>query len=163
MGVGVQRDANIRVAHEILQRLGVHTALCHVGTKCVPANVRGDFGHLHLIDAVVLLADVLEVMLPMKRHHRFAVLVQVQKAAPAVDHRLSLGLWPVGNNPLESLVHIICHGDFPCSARSFRVLDDILHVPFALKLVVDTDFSVLHIQISQRQSNKFRDAKSSLE
>ena len=29
--------------------------------------------------------------------------------------------------------------------------------------MVDTDFAVLHIQISQRQSNKFRDAKSSLE
>ena len=29
--------------------------------------------------------------------------------------------------------------------------------------MVDTDFAVLHIQISQRQSNKFRDTKSSLE
>jgi hypothetical protein len=28
MGVGVQRDANIRVAHEVLRRLGVHGALC---------------------------------------------------------------------------------------------------------------------------------------
>ena len=91
------------MAHEVLQRLGVHTALCHVGTKCVPANVRGDFGHLHLIDAVVLLADVLEVMLPMKRHHRLAVLIQIQKAAPSANHRLGFGPWPAGDNALEAL------------------------------------------------------------
>ena len=33
----------------------------------------GDFGHLYLVDAVVLLADVREIMLPVKRHHRLAI------------------------------------------------------------------------------------------
>ena len=100
MGVGVQCDANIRMTYEILQHLqhfGVHTALCRVGTTYVTANVRGDFGHLHLVDAVVLLADVLEVMLPVKHHHRLAVFVQVQNAAHIANHRLGLGHRPLGD------------------------------------------------------------------
>ena len=111
----------------------------------MPAYVRGDFGHLHLVDAVVFLADVLEVMLPMKRHHRLAVLVQIQKTTPAVNHRLGFWPWSVGNDTLEALVHIVCHGDFPRPAGGFRVLDDILYVPLPLKLVVDTDLAIFHI------------------
>ena len=73
-------------------------------------------GGLFPVDAVVLLADVLEVMLPVKRHHRLAILIQVQKTAPAADHRLGLGLWPVGDNALEALVHIVrpCVGFLRC-------------------------------------------------
>ena len=129
----------------------------------MPAHMGRNFRQLHLVDAVVFLADVLEVMLPVKRHHRLAVLVQVQKAAPSADHRIGFGLRPVGDNALEALVHIVRHRDFPRSAGGFRVLNDVLHIPLSLKLVVDADFAVLHVQISQGQPYKLRNAKSRLE
>ena len=82
---------------------------------------------------------------------------------PAADHRLGLGLRPVGDDALEALVHIVCHRDFPSPTGGFRVLNDVLHVPFALKLVVDADFAVLHVQISQGQPYELRNAKPRLE
>ena len=33
VGIGVLRDADIRMTHDILQVFGIHTALCHVGTE----------------------------------------------------------------------------------------------------------------------------------
>ena len=54
MGIGVQRDADIRVIHDILQGLGVHAALCHVGTEGMAAHMRRDFRKLNFVDAVVL-------------------------------------------------------------------------------------------------------------
>ena len=54
MGVGIQRDADIRVTHDILQGLGVHAAFRHVGTEGVAAHMRCDFRKLNFVDAVVL-------------------------------------------------------------------------------------------------------------
>ena len=42
--VGVQRHADIAVSHDILQRLGIHSGLCHVGAEGMPAYVRRDDG-----------------------------------------------------------------------------------------------------------------------
>lgn len=58
----------------------------------------------------------------MKRYHQLTILAQIQKVAPADKHRLGFGLRPVGNNALKALVHIVHHGDFPCSAGGFRIL-----------------------------------------
>ena len=102
-------------------------------------------------------------MFPVKRNHRLAVLIQIQKAAPAADHWLGFGFRPVDDDALETLVHIVRHGDFPRPAGGFRVLNDVLHVPLALKLVIDTDFAVFHVQVSQGQPYKLRNAKSRLE
>ena len=33
MGVIVQRHGDVGVAHDVLQRLGVHTGICHAGTE----------------------------------------------------------------------------------------------------------------------------------
>ena len=43
MGIGVQRDADIRVTHDILQGFGVHAALCHVGAEGMAAHMGRDF------------------------------------------------------------------------------------------------------------------------
>ena len=42
--VGVQRHADIAVTHDILQRLGIHTGLCHIGAEGMPTHMRGDLG-----------------------------------------------------------------------------------------------------------------------
>lgn len=54
MGIGVQRDADIRVTHDILQGFGIHAALCHIGAESMAAHMRGDFRKLNFINAVVL-------------------------------------------------------------------------------------------------------------
>ena len=66
MSISIESYRDIRMSHKILQSLGVHTALCHIGTVSVPANVRRDLGNRLSIYAVILFPYVFEVMLPMK-------------------------------------------------------------------------------------------------
>ena len=54
MGVGIQRDADIRVTHDILQGLGIHAAFRHVGTEGMAAHMGRDLRKLNFVDAVVL-------------------------------------------------------------------------------------------------------------
>ena len=42
MGIGVQRDADIRVTHDVLQSFRAHAAARHVGTEGVPAYMGCD-------------------------------------------------------------------------------------------------------------------------
>ena len=49
MGVVVQRHGDVGMAHDVLQRLGIHTGVCHTGTERVPEGVRGDVGQLLLV------------------------------------------------------------------------------------------------------------------
>ena len=42
MGIGVQRDADIRVTHDVLQSFRAHAAARHVGVEGMPAYVGCD-------------------------------------------------------------------------------------------------------------------------
>ena len=55
MGVIVQRHGDVGVAHNVLQRLGIHTSVCHAGTERVTEGVRGDVGQRLLVLLVALL------------------------------------------------------------------------------------------------------------
>ena len=88
VGIGVQRDADICVTHDILQGFGIHTAPCHVGAEGMAAHMGRDFGKLNLVNAVVFLQNMLEVMFPMEGDHRHIVLVQEQETRIPIDHRL---------------------------------------------------------------------------
>ena len=79
MGVSVQRYADVTVTHDILQRFGVHTRLRHIATEGMTAYMGRDFRKLNFVNAVILIADMLKVMLPMKGNHRHVILVQKQK------------------------------------------------------------------------------------
>ena len=98
MRVGVQRHADIAVSHDILQRLGIHSGLCHVGTESVPTHMGCDLRQLHTIGLVVLGNHMLHVLLPVKRHHRHIVLVQAEETRMAVDHRFLPRFLPVLDN-----------------------------------------------------------------
>ena len=65
MGVNIQRHADVRMTHDILQCLWIHSGFRHIGTEGVPAYMGCDFGHLHLVNAVILVANVLKILLPM--------------------------------------------------------------------------------------------------
>lgn len=42
MGVVVQRHGDVCVAHDVLQRLGIHTGVCPTGTERVPLRYNKD-------------------------------------------------------------------------------------------------------------------------
>lgn len=66
MGVDVQRHADVRMTHDILQCLWIHSGFRHIGTEGVSAYMRGYFGHLDAIDIVVFLNNVLQIFLPVQ-------------------------------------------------------------------------------------------------
>ena len=41
MGVNIQRHADVRMAHDILQRLGIHPGFGHIRAESVPAFLPG--------------------------------------------------------------------------------------------------------------------------
>ena len=63
--VGVQRHADIAVSHDILQRLGIHSGLCHVGAESVPTHMGCDLRQLHTVGLIVLGNHMLHVLLPV--------------------------------------------------------------------------------------------------
>ena len=46
MGVNIQRHADVRMTHDILQCLWIHSGFRHIGTEGVSAYMRGYFWHL---------------------------------------------------------------------------------------------------------------------
>ena len=79
--ISVHCNTDVGMSHQVLQRLRVHAALCHVGAKCVPANMRCDFGKLRLISPIILLQRIVKILFPVKRYFRFPVFVQNRKPA----------------------------------------------------------------------------------
>ena len=47
MGVGVQRNADVAVAHDVLQRFGIHPVLSRPGAEHMPADMGRDLRQLH--------------------------------------------------------------------------------------------------------------------
>ena len=75
----------------------------------------------------------------------------------------TLGFFLVGNDALEAFIHIIRHRNNPCTAACLGVLDDILHIPLPLQLMVNVDLPIFHIHIRQRQTHKLGNPKPGLE
>ena len=92
MRVDVQCDTDIRVTHDVLQGLRAHAALCHVGTEGVAAYMGCDLWKLNLINAIILVQDMLEIMLPVEGDHRHPVLVQKEKTdiEKSISYRSSI-------------------------------------------------------------------------
>lgn len=83
MSIGVRRHADIRVPHNLLQRLWVHARLCHIGAKGMTAD--------------------------MGRHLWHIIFVQIQKAHFPVYHGFCLWLFAVLNDFSKTLFHLVCH------------------------------------------------------
>lgn len=107
--------------------------------------MRCDAGKLFLVEAVVLVQNVLEVMLPMHRYNRLAILVKEQEARISINGRLNQRSISVLQNPLNALLHIILHGENSCANIGFGGSDVLRAVPSELKLMVNPNGLVLHI------------------
>ena len=53
MSVNIQRHADVRTTHDVLEGLWVHAGLRHVGAEGMSAYMRRHFGHLDAVDPVV--------------------------------------------------------------------------------------------------------------
>ena len=94
MGVCIQRNTDIRMSHDILQGLGIHAGLRHIGTECMSAHMGSDFRELHLVDAVIFFPNVLEVFFSVQSPHRHSILIQKQESCITVNHRLHFRFGP---------------------------------------------------------------------
>ena len=128
MGVGVQRNADVAVAHDVLQRFGIHPVLCHFGAERVPANMGRDLRQLHLIDLVVLLYDMLEILLPMEGDHRHPVLIKEKESGMPANDGLDLRLCTRLQDPAEASLNLRRHGHHTGATFGLGVLNDIFHL-----------------------------------
>ena len=151
------------MSHNVLQGFRVHSALCHVGAESMPAHMRCNFRKLYSVDAVVLVADMLKVMFPVKADHRHIVFVQKQETGVSVDHRLFGRLFPIVHHSAETRHNLVAHRDEPLATLGLGILDDVLHIPGALQLMVYPDSLVLEIDVREGQSAELRHTKSGVE
>ena len=145
MGVIVQRHGDVGVAHDVLQRLGVHTGVCHAGTERVPEGVRGD-GQLLLVLLVVLLRKAPNHVVIVHAHFRRPVPFEKQEVGVPV-HRDGGFLPPVLQHPLQRPVDRLTHGDFPIAALGLGRFDVVAVLAVPQKLVVYPDQPVLKVKV----------------
>ena len=65
MRVHIHRDRNIRMSHEVLQRLWIHSRFRHIGAIGMSAHMRRNVRHLHPVDIIVSANHMIESMLPV--------------------------------------------------------------------------------------------------
>lgn len=147
MGVCIQGDADIRRSHDVLQGFGIHSGLCHVGAECMSANMGGNFGELYFVNAVILFPDVLKILLPVQRYHRHIVFIQKRESWIAVNHGFCLWRGTHRQNMFKTIIYVIHHRNKPCATGGFGILNDVIHMPVSLQLVIHINFPVFEIKV----------------
>ena len=129
----------------------------------MPAHVRSDVRQLFPIDLVVAIHRMVESVLPVHRHFRHAILVQIQKPCVTANHLLYPRCFPVLQDRLKAAEYFLCHGELSCACICLGRLDHVLHFGGPLQLLVDVDDPLLHIEIVDGQSTELRDSHSCME
>ena len=115
MRVHIHCDRYIRMPHEVLQRLGIHSRFCHIRTIRVSAYMRCDVWHLHPVDVIVSADHMIESVLPMHCHKWHSIIIVKQKSAISVYGLLHFRCISILNNRLKHLCHILCDWHIPVS------------------------------------------------
>ena len=63
MGVSVHGYTDVRMPHNALKSLGVHSDSCYIAAAGMAANVRSDVWNLHSVNLVVPIHHVVEALL----------------------------------------------------------------------------------------------------
>ena len=132
MCVHIHRNRYIRMPHEVLQCLRIHSRFCHIGTIGMSAYMRCDIRHLHPVDVIIPAYHVIESVLPVHCHQRHIIFIVEKKPAISINHLFDLGRYSVLNDCLKHLCHILCSGKFPCSSICFCGFNDIPHIRCSL-------------------------------
>ena len=162
VSIGVHGHANVRMTHQVLQCLWVHAGACHVAAVGMAADVGRDVGNLDSVNLIVAFDHMVEAVFPVHCNLRQTLLVQKQEATVAVNDFLHRWCFPVLQNSLEASVDILCHRNLPRTGVCLGAFNVNCHAS-ALKLMVDVDDPVLHIQISDGQSTELGNSHSGVE
>ena len=84
MGVNIQRHADVRMTHDILQCLWIHSGFRHIGTEGVSAYMRRNVWHLHPVNVIVSADHIIESMLPMHRNKWHSIIIVKQESAISI-------------------------------------------------------------------------------
>lgn len=88
MCVGIQRHADVRMPHQVLERLWIHAGLCHVAAVGMAADMGSDVWNLHPVDVIVPLDHTVKSVFPMHRHQRHSVLIREKESCMPIHHLL---------------------------------------------------------------------------
>ena len=162
VGVHIEGDGYIAVAHQVLQDLGAHPGQGHVGAVGVTAHVRGDLRQLVLVGAVVFLQDMLEILLPVQGHPGKAPVIIEKELPHPVDDGFHLWRPPLLEDRHKAPVHLIRHGQQPGPGLGFGGQDVVLPVGF-LELLVHVDGPFFQVDVVHRQCAEFRNPQPGME
>lgn len=128
MGVHIEGDGNVAVAHQVLEGLGTDPGQSHIGAVCVAADVRRNPGQLIFIDVVVFSDAIFEVMLPVQRNHWVPILIIVEEFSHSINDGFHLWRSSPLQNGHKASVHLIGHRQQPGSSLGFRRKDVIFSI-----------------------------------
>ena len=161
--IHIQRDGNVAVSHQVLQRLGADPGKGHIGTVRMAADVWRDFWQLILVNRVVFFQGVAEIMLPMHGHRWIPVGVIKEEVPYAINDLLDFGRFPPFQNSRKAVMHGIRHGQHPGSGLGFRGNDISfsIHIPLQLPDYVNGAF--FQVDIADGQPAKLRNPQPRME
>ena len=108
MRVHIHCDRYIRMPHEVLQFLGIHSRFCHIAAIGVSAYMRRDVWHLHPINVIVSADHVVESVLPVHCYKGHSIVIVKQESTVAINGFFHFGSIPVLDDCLKHLCHILC-------------------------------------------------------
>ena len=122
----------------------------------MPACMRRNVWHLHLVDVIVSANHMVESVLPMHRNKWHSIIIVKQESAISIYGFLHFRCISVLDDCLKHLCHILCDWQYSCSGIRLCSFYDLSHIRCSLQLVVDIYGSIFKINVFQRQSTKFR-------
>lgn len=75
MRVHIHGNTNIRMPHEVLQGLRIHSRFRHIRTIRVSAYMRRDVWHLHSVNVIVSADHMIETMLSVHCHKWHSIII----------------------------------------------------------------------------------------
>ena len=121
-----------------------------------------DVGNLDSVNLIVAFDHMVEAVLPVHRYLRQTFLVKEQEATVAINNLLHRRRLAVFQNALKASVHFLSHRNLTGTGIGFGAFNVNCHAG-ALKLMVDVDDPVLHIQIADGQSTELGNSHSGVE
>ena len=128
MRIDIHRDWNIRMSHEVLQCLWIHSRFCHIGTIGVTAHMRRDVRYLHPVDIVVPAYHMIESVLPVHCHKWHIIFIIEKESSITINNLFDLRRHSVLNDCLKHLCYILRNREFPRSGIRFCGFNDIPHI-----------------------------------
>ena len=140
--------------HKVLQGLWIHSRSRHVATVGMPTNMRSDVRHLHFENVIISFDRMIESVFPMHGYFRHSVLIPEKESTITCHHNLWKVCWSIFNDGFEHLINILGHWKFSRSGICLGRLDYIFAPRSSLKLMIDINNPVLHIDVLKGQSTK---------